>query len=87
MLTPTSTQLQRWPFLAASACAAAALALLCWLATSMPGRDTFAFGVVLLAAFGYPSIRAVRTLSFELCDGEDPGDAATCTSTADAPWA
>jgi hypothetical protein len=46
--------------------ATAGLAMLWWLAASMPGRDTMTIGVVMLAAFGYHTFQAVSRLGDEL---------------------
>jgi hypothetical protein len=48
--------------------------MLWWLAASMPGFDTLAIGVVMLAAFGYHTFRAVCTLNNELRVIDDRAD-------------
>jgi hypothetical protein len=46
--------------------AASGLAMLWWIAASMPGLDMLAIGAAMLAAFGYHTYRAVCTLNDEL---------------------
>jgi hypothetical protein len=70
-----STPLGRGPWILAGASAAAGLAMLLWLAASMPGRDMLTIGAIMLAAFGYHTYRAVRTLNDELRELDAPAEA------------
>jgi hypothetical protein len=74
MQTLFSTRLQRGPCILAGASAVAGLAMLSWLAASMPGRDMLAVGAVMLGAFGYHTYRAVCTLNDEFRELEAPAD-------------
>lgn len=65
-MPPISTQLKRGPVILAISSVTSGLAMLWWLAASMPGLDTLAIGAVVLAAFGYHTYRAICTLNDEL---------------------
>jgi hypothetical protein len=64
-------RLARGPAILAGVSAASGLAMMWWIAASMPGLDMLAIGAAMLAAFGCQTYRAVCTLNDELQLADD----------------